>query len=130
MAYVFWLLYVFSVTAFVGFFSGLILGLLWILRWSLGLEAPIVQPSLRRAARGYGLVVLGLVVGGLVVVGVIAGPFIALVGTIGALFGEYPPDWVELLVFAALVSIALAAATWFARRWQRVVWAQLAAEGD
>jgi hypothetical protein len=127
MAFTSWVVYVFTVMAFVGFFSGVILAMLWAVRWALGLEATDDRHAgVKSAVIGFGLAVLGLLAGGLLVIAVMAGPFLAVVATTQALYGDYPPAWFASGSLGLLVAIAWMAAAWFARHWQRVIRARLA----
>ena len=119
-----WLLFLFAVTAFVGFFSGIILGLFWAIRCALGLESRQAKEELeiRRALRGFGLIVAGIVAGGIVVLSVGLVPFVTTVLLIQGLFGEDPPALAATVSFGLLIGIALLAAVAFARWWQGLVW--------
>ncbi len=128
--FVTFLLYLLFTTAFVGFFSGMALAFLWALRCALGLESARLEGRLepRRALRGFGLLVSGLLTGGAVVLGVGAVAFLTVVLVTEFIFGDSPPAEALSVIFLLLVGVALAVAARFALWWRRTVWIRVLAE--
>jgi hypothetical protein len=120
-----WLVYMVSMTAFVGVVSGVVLAGFWAIKCSLGLDEGDQRPSIRRAVIGFSLIVLGIIAGAVVVIAAGVGPFLAIVFAVRALFGDYPPALAATVTLAAVIALALLIATWFARWWQRLFWVRL-----
>ncbi len=126
--FVAWLLYVLTITAFVGIVSGIVLAFLWALRCALGLELSDLPSHMcvRRAVTGFRLIVGGILAGAVVVVAAGVGPFLALVLAVQGLFGDYPPAPAATVSLGLLIGILLLVAAWFARLWQQVFRIRLA----
>jgi len=117
-----WTLYLFTVAAFVGVVSGIVLALLWALRYALVESVLPVPDRYRRALLGLGLMVAGIAIGTVVVPLALAGPFMAAVYAITSLYGDYPPPLVATAGFGALLALCMVVAIVFATWWRRRVW--------
>ena len=117
-----WSLYLFTVAAFVGIGSGIVLAPLWALRYAL-VESALPEPDrYRRALVGLGLILAGIAAGTVVVTAVLAGPFMAAVYAIKTFYGDYPPPLVATAGFSALLALCLLVAIRFATWWRQRVW--------
>lgn len=122
-----WLVFMLSVTAFVGVVSGVVLAGFWAIKCSLGLDETGLgqRAAVRRAVVGFALIVTGIVAGAVVVIATGVGPFLAIVFAVKAVFGDYPPALAATVTLGAVIALALLIAAWFARWWQRLFWVRL-----